>query len=178
VKFLVDAMLGKLAKWLKILGFDTDYRNKTEDRELLRIARAERRILLTRDHNLLAAAQSVRGLLVESDDWRSQLAQVLEAFGLRDSARPFTRCLSCNVGLKPLAKKNARNLVAPFVYEKARSFAICPACGRIYWPGTHFGDMDRKLVEILTPGKEDRPRSAKAMAERLKRPYNKKQPQR
>ena len=149
MKFVVDVMLGKLAKWLRILGFDAAYASRAEDRELLRTARRERRVLLTRDHGLMRAATNVRGLLIESEDWRLQLAQVLDTFDLRDKARPMTRCLRCSVRLKRLSRKNARNLVAPFVFERARVFSLCPLCGRVYWPGTHFGDMDRKLAAIL-----------------------------
>lgn len=149
MKFVVDVMLGKLAKWLKIIGLDAVYGNRAEDRELLQTARRERRVLLTRDRRLLQSARNVRGLLIESEDWRRQLAQVLDAFGLRDKARPMTRCLACNLRLKRLSRKNARNLVAPFVFERASAFSICPRCGRVYWPGTHFGDMDKKLSKIL-----------------------------
>ena len=149
MRFVVDVMLGKLAKWLRILGFDAAYGNRSGDRELLQMARRERRVLLTRDHLLLQSAKNTRGLLIESENWRRQLAQVLDALGLRDKARPLSRCLACNVPLKRLSRKNARNLVAPFVFERAPAFSICPGCGRVYWPGTHFGDMNRKLAEIL-----------------------------
>jgi hypothetical protein len=149
VKFVVDVMLGKLAKWLRIMGFDAAYGNRAADRELLQTARRERRVLLTRDRRLFQSAKNVRGLLIESEDWRRQLAQVLDAFGLRDKARPMTRCLACNLRLKRLSRKNARNLVAPFVFERASAFSICPRCGRVYWPGTHFGDMDKRLSKIL-----------------------------
>jgi uncharacterized protein len=142
-------MLGKLAKWLRILGFDASYGNRADDRELLQTARRERRVLLTKDHLLIQSAKNIRSLLIESDDWRLQLAQVLEVLELRDKARPLSRCLACNVRLKRLARKNARNLVAPFVFERAAAFSICPRCERVYWPGTHFGDMDSKLSGIL-----------------------------
>jgi len=149
VRFVVDVMLGKLAKWLRILGFDAAYGNRADDRELLQTARRERRVLLTRDHLLLRSAKNVHGLLIESDDWRRQLAQVLDVLDLRDKARPLSRCLACNIKLKRLSRKNARNLVAPFVFERASAFSICPRCGRVYWPGTHFGDMEAKLSAIL-----------------------------
>jgi uncharacterized protein with PIN domain len=173
LRFVVDVMLGKLARWLRILGFDAAYANRAEDRELLQTARRERRVLLTKDHRLLESARNVRGLLIESDDWRAQLVQVLDALGLRRGVRPFSRCIACNVGLKRLSREDAKNLVAPFVCEKAASFAICPACGRVYWPGTHFSDMDAKLLEIL--GRGDRPaaETIKPVAGRPKKPYNK-----
>lgn len=149
MRFVADVMLGKLAKWLRILGFDAAYGSRAGDSELLQTARRERRVLLTRDHALLQSAKNVRSLLIESDDWRRQLSQVIDALNLRDEARPLSRCLACNVKLKRLSRKNARNLVAPFVFERASSFSICPRCGRVYWPGTHFGDMDGRLSEIL-----------------------------
>jgi uncharacterized protein with PIN domain len=116
MKFVADVMLGKLARWLRILGFDTVYGNRAEDRELLQTAWRDRRVLLTRDHRLLESAKNIRGLLVESDDWRAQLVQVLGAFELRLGARPFSRCLACNARLKRLSRKDARNLVAPYIY--------------------------------------------------------------
>ena len=149
MKFVVDCMLGKLAKWLKILGFDTVYLNKAEDGELLGIARRERRTLLTKDHGLLEAAKGIRSLFIESDDWPRQLVQALDAYGLRDAVRPHSRCLTCNVRLKKIPRSAAKNLVTPFVLERSASFAICPSCERVYWPGTHFRDMDATIERIL-----------------------------
>jgi hypothetical protein len=149
MEFIVDCMLGKLAKWLKILGFDAAYLNRAEDRELLLLARREKRVLLTKDQGLLKAAAGIPSLFIESDDWQEQLAQVLDSFRLRELARPHSRCLLCNVGLKKIPKRTAKNLVAPFVFERAGSFSICPSCGRVFWPGTHFEDMDLKIARIL-----------------------------
>jgi uncharacterized protein with PIN domain len=157
MKFVVDCMLGKLAKWLKILGFDTVYLNKAEDRDLLQIARRQRRILLTKDHGLLEAAKNVRSLFVKSDDWPEQLVQVLDTYGLREAVRPHSRCLGCNLKLKVIPKSSARNLVTPFVLERSASFAICPACERVYWPGTHFQSMDRRIEGILQRAEYQKP---------------------
>jgi uncharacterized protein with PIN domain len=155
--FVVDCMLGKLAKWLRILGFDVAYLNKAEDLDLLVLARREKRILLTKDHDLLLAAAGLPCLFIESDKWQEQLAQVLDAYRLRDRIRPHSRCLLCNVELKKIPKSMARNLVAPFVFEKARTFAICPSCGRVFWPGSHFEDMGLKIARIRqADGKEGR----------------------
>ena len=156
MKFVVDCMLGKLAKWLKILGFDTVYLNKVEDSDLLLLARREKRVLLTKDQELLLAASGHPCLFIESDIWQEQVAQVLDAFRLRDRARPHSRCLACNIKLKRIPKRLARNLVTPFVFERAPSFAICPSCGRVFWPGTHFQDMDRKVDRILRPRQKRR----------------------
>jgi len=153
MKFIVDCMLGKLAKWLKILGFDAVYLNKAEDRDLLVLARREKGVLLTKDRELLVAAVGLPTLFIESEDWQKQLAQVLDAFKLRKRARPHSRCLLCNVELKRIPRSRARNLVTPFVFERTPSFAICPSCGRVFWPGTHFQDMDLKIARILRTGK-------------------------
>ncbi len=159
MKFAVDCMLGKLAKWLKILGFDVVYNNKAEDSELLNIARRQGRILLTRDVLLFGRAKEGRCLLIESEKWQEQIEQVLRDLDLRFQARPYSRCLHCNVELKTLAKGKAKNLVAPFVFERAASFAVCPECGRVFWQGTHFKDMESKLAGIL--GKKSRPRKVR-----------------
>ena len=147
--FLVDCMLGKLAKWLKILGFDTVYFNKAEDDDLLALARREGRVLLSRDHALLGRAKGLATLLIETESWPDQVRQVLAHFGLTDAVRATTRCLECNVPLKPLPKSEAANLVVPFVLENADSFARCPCCGRVYWPGTHFEAMRDQIEALL-----------------------------
>jgi uncharacterized protein with PIN domain len=149
MEFIADCMLGKLAKWLKILGFDVLYFPKIEDKELLAHARKEDRVLLSRDHALLDRAGGLKKLFIESEAWEDQVRQVLDFFDLWGEVAPYSRCLGCNGKLKPLPKAQAANLVAPFVLQKANSFAICPSCGRVFWPGTHFDDMEDKLAEIL-----------------------------
>jgi uncharacterized protein with PIN domain len=149
MSFVVDGMLGKLARWLRALGFDVQYSSKTGDDELLNIARREGRTLLTRDTRLLGRAKAIPALRITSEKWDEQVIQVLSAFDLKDEVRPFSRCLDCNRMLKPLAKEKARNLVAPFVLEHARAFALCPDCGHVFWKGTHFDDMRSKIGAIL-----------------------------
>jgi uncharacterized protein with PIN domain len=150
VKFVADCMLGRLAKWLKILGFDVLYFSKAEDGELVALARREGRILLTRDSGLIEkAAKRPNRLFVRSDDWQDQVVQVLDELALWDEVRPNSRCLECNRALKPLEKERARNLVTPYVLEHAASFAMCPDCGRVFWRGTHYGDMERKIAKLL-----------------------------
>lgn len=147
--FIVDCMLGKLAKWLKILGFDALFFSKIEDDELLAIARKEDRILLTKDTGLIQQAKNVKTLFLESEEWQEQVQQVLDHFNLRERVDPHTRCIECNVVLKNLSKKNAKNLVSPFVFDRADSFALCPSCGRVFWRGTHFKDMEIKIQDLL-----------------------------
>ncbi len=150
MKFVADCMLGRLAKWLKILGFDVLYRVKAEDTDLIDIARREGRILLTRDTGLIEKTKKQKArFFVASDRWEDQVAQVLDEFALWDEIRPNSRCLACNRALRPISKTRARNLVTPWVLEHAGSFAICPECGRVFWQGTHYGDMERKIEAIM-----------------------------
>lgn len=149
MKFVVDCMLGKLAKWLKILGFDTQFFSKVEDDKLISLAEEENRILLTRDNGLLEKSKNIRTLFIESEDWRAQLVQVLDAFNLRVKARPYSLCIECNTRLKELPKAKAKNMVSDFIYETAQDFALCPDCGRVYWQGTHHTDMALKIEELL-----------------------------
>ncbi len=149
MKFAVDCMLGKLAKWLKILGFNTLYFSIVEDSHLLALAKKEGRVLLTRDNDLLEKAKDIPSLFIESEDWNTQVAQVLNEFDLWQDIEPNSRCIECNVKLKNLPRSRAKNLVVPFVYDRATAFAICPRCDRVFWQGTHYQDMEFKIEEIM-----------------------------
>ena len=150
MKFVADCMLGRLAKWLRILGFDVLYFSKAEDSELLAISRAEGRILLTRDSGLIEKnRKSKTRLFVRSENWEDQIVQVLDEYGLWDDIRPNSLCLECNRVLKPLPKSRAANLVPPYVLEHAENFALCPGCGRVFWQGSHATDMENGIRRIL-----------------------------
>jgi uncharacterized protein with PIN domain len=149
MKFAVDCMLGKLAKWLRILGFDAVFFPRISDDDLLALAAEEGRTLLTRDTGLIQRAGHLPRLFITSEDWKSQVDQVLGHFNLTEHVKPFSRCLRCNRALIDLPKARARNLVTPHVFEQAENFALCPDCGRVYWKGTHLRDMDARLREIL-----------------------------
>lgn len=147
--FVADCMLGKLARWLRILGFDVAYFSTAEDPDLVALARREGRVLLTRDSGLIEkTAKRADRLFIRGQDWEDQVVQVLDEFGLWDEVRPNTRCLACNLPLKPLGREQARNLVSPYVGEHAASFAVCAGCQRVFWPGTHYGDMERKIARL------------------------------
>lgn len=146
--FVVDGMLGKLAKWLKILGFDTLFL-PDEDDWILAAARREGRTILSRDRELIRRAGRHPALLIESDRWPDQARQVLARFDLMGEARPFTRCLECNALLEPLSREGAARLVPPHVLEKSASFSLCPHCGRVYWAGTHHLAMEATSRELL-----------------------------
>jgi uncharacterized protein with PIN domain len=149
MKFAVDCMLGKLAKWLKILGFDTVFFSKIEDVALLELARDEDRVLLTRDTALIERTKKAQSLFIESENWRTQVEQVLDHFDLWKDVEPNSRCIECNVRIKDLPRESAKNLVSPFVFENADTFALCPACGRVFWRGTHLKDMETKIDDLL-----------------------------
>jgi uncharacterized protein with PIN domain len=142
-------MLGKLAKWLKILGFDAVFFSKIEDEELIAIAEKETRILLTRDTGMINRARGSSTLFIESENWREQVKQVLNHFDLWGDVKPNSRCLECNYPLKEISKNRAKNLVTPFVYKTADTFALCPSCERVFWRGTHFKDMEFKIKALL-----------------------------
>ncbi len=146
--FAVDCMLGKLAKWLRILGFDAVFFSRIEDRTLLKLAEKENRVLLTKDTGLLEQAH-IPSLYIESENWEDQVVQVLCHFKLKDRVRPYSRCVVCNAALQDLPKERVGNLVTPFVYKNAESFSICPECGRVFWPGTHHRNMRSKIDDIL-----------------------------
>lgn len=133
MKFVADAMLGKLAKWLRILGYDTYYRPDIPDEELLQIANAEDRIILTRDRLLTRRKLCRRFLLISHDHLEDQLRQTIGEFSLLQSS-PFTRCVICNVKIQQVEKYSVRDRVPSYTFQTQTRFAQCP---RIYWPGTH-----------------------------------------
>lgn len=148
--FVADCMLGRLAKWLRILGFDVLYFSKAEDPALVEIARRDGRVLLTRDTGLIErTAKRPDRLFVRSDVWEDQVVQVLDEYGLWDEVRPNTQCIACNIPLKSLSREQARNLVTPYVGGRASSFAVCPGCDRVFWQGTHYGDMEKKIERLM-----------------------------
>jgi uncharacterized protein with PIN domain len=142
-------MLGKLAKWLKILGFDAIFFSKIEDEELMAIAQKEERILLTRDNGMIERARNMETLFIDSENWREQVKQVLDHFDIWKDVKPNSRCIECNYPLKKISKERAKNLVTSFVYKTADTFALCPECERVFWRGTHLNDMEHKISELL-----------------------------
>ncbi len=139
LRFVADAMLGRLAKWLRILGYDTLYNPDWDDARLVRIARAEDRILLTRD-NGLARRKGACVILLEQENWSAQLQQLHRTLGLM-SVAPFTRCPVCNDLLEPISKDQAWGQVPPYIFVTQQEFRLCPSCNRFYWRGSHWDEM-------------------------------------
>jgi len=146
LRFVADSMLGTLAKWLRILGYDTTYQAQLDDNQLVRLARAEGRILLTRDTGFLKR-KGLRRLLIESEVLEEQLAQVLQAFGLH-ADNPFSRCPVCNTVLEDVPKYEAWGQVPPFVFHTQERFRLCPECNRFYWRGTHWQRMLERMERL------------------------------
>jgi uncharacterized protein with PIN domain len=146
MKLLADAMLGRLAKWLRILGYDTAYLSDTDDFAVMRLARAEDRLILTRDR-ALAGRQGMRVLLVESEVLEDQLRQVWVAIGPPPSP-PFSRCPTCNHPLVEAAPELVEARVPLYVQRTHTRFSWCVACDRLYWPGSHWQRM-RALITGL-----------------------------
>lgn len=149
-RFVVDAMLGRLARWLRLLGYDALYDPAADDRALARCAAASGRILLSRDRGLLARRLVTRGLLVADDDLAGQLRQVATACGLElDPARCFTRCPSCNAPTREAARDEVAARVPPYVLRTHERFRACAGCGRVYWAGSHRELALRQLAKLL-----------------------------
>ena len=146
MKFIVDGMLGRLAKWLRILGYDTAYFPHMDDDQLVRLARAEGRLLLTRDRGL-ARRRGLQCLLIESDHLEEQLGQVLAELALTGE-HPFSRCPVCNTPLQKVKKPELEERVPPHIFRTHKDFSLCPNCDKIYWPGTHWARMQEKLAKF------------------------------
>ena len=144
-RFAVDKMLGRLATWLRLLGYDATYGSHLGGRSLVRHARAEGRTILTRDRRLLRDPQVPPALFVNSTHFREQLRQVIAAFKLDAAHKMFSRCALCNVPVAPVAKEQVASRVPPYVLETQAEFLRCPKCHRIYWSATHVDHMRAEL---------------------------------
>lgn len=146
-RFAVDAMLGTLAKWLRIMGYDTIYFRGGVDMELERIALRGKRLLLTKDQEMVQRG-NCRSILIRSEQLPQQLREVIFGLKLEWKGQAFTRCLVCNLPLVTIQREKVKNIVPPYVYQNQERFMTCPGCGRIYWPGTHWQRMAERLRKI------------------------------
>ena len=150
-KFIVDVNAGRLAKWLRIMGYDTAFVPGIEDGRLVSIAREEGRILLTRDRNVMKrrpiAKGEVRALLLTSDRLHGQLRQVVETCKL-ETRRAFSLCIGCNVPLRRANREDVRERVPPYVFQTQEEIEECPSCRKPYWRGTHWRNVRRELARL------------------------------
>jgi uncharacterized protein len=140
-RFVLDVHLGRLASYLRMLGFDTVYSNCASDPELVAISVQQGRILLTRDRGLLKHSAVTRGYWPRETDSRRQVEEVVKRFDLGRSLRPFTRCMVCNGLLIAVAKAEIERLAPQRILEWCDEFQRCPGCGRVYWEGSHYRRM-------------------------------------
>ena len=152
ITFIVDSNAGKLARWLRMMGYDTLFFSDIEDGHLVDMAMKEGRVVVTRDTQIakrrVAANGSLKVILSRHDDPKQQLLQVLKELNLDCRQLQFTRCLECNQRLVSRSKEEVKDLVPPYVFRTQTQYMQCPSCSRIYWQGTHWQRMKRALEEI------------------------------
>ena len=149
-KFILDVHLGKMAKYLRLLGFDTLYESSYNDNEIISISKAEKRIILTRDRGLLKNNKVTHGCWIRSQHTCEQLKEVISRFDLRAGAKPFTRCLECNSLLNDVKKEEISDFLPLRTKKYYDEFKHCPGCKRIYWEGSHYEKMKKHIEEILS----------------------------
>ena len=147
-RFVADVHLGTLARFLRLLGFDTSYGNGLDDAALAEITAREKRILLTCDVGLLKRKAVVRGQWLRSRDPEQQLEELIEALHLKRAFKPFTRCMTCNGMLAVVARSAVAGRVPPRVYGRFRAFKQCRDCARVYWRGTHYLRLERLVKKV------------------------------
>ncbi|MEW5850842.1 MAG: Mut7-C RNAse domain-containing protein [Myxococcota bacterium] len=140
-RFVLDTHLGTLARYLRMLGFDTVYSNHATDGDLAATSAHEQRILLTRDRGLLKRSVVTHGHLVRSGQPREQLREVTERYSLWSRLHPLQRCLACNTPLHHVTRETVQHHLPPRVRARQHEFQQCPGCQRIYWPGSHHARM-------------------------------------
>ncbi|MFB3881470.1 MAG: Mut7-C RNAse domain-containing protein [Armatimonadota bacterium] len=150
-RFVADAMLGRLAKWLRALGFDVHYDPSLDDHAVIARARERGAIALTGDTEFPKPAD-VRVIFIESDRLKEQLAQLVRDVPLDlKEAKPFTRCIVCNRELVPATRDEVWRDIPPFIYLTNETYARCPECRRVYWEGSHAAHM-RESVKAWSAG--------------------------
>lgn len=140
-RFVLDVHLGRLAGYLRLMGFDALYRNDLTDPEIARIGEDERRVVLTRDRGLLKRSNVMYGYWVRHTEPRKQLVEILRRFDLAQHVDLFARCLICNAPLERVSKEAVERRLPPRTAESFQDFQICPVCDRVYWKGSHYRRM-------------------------------------
>ena len=153
IKFFADNNVGKLAKWLRMMGYDTLFFNGSDDSHMVAIALAEGRVILTRDTQIMrrrvVTSGQLKAILIQGDKPEQQMRQVIDSLNLDCQFRPFTICLECNQPLLPRSKEQVKDLVPPYVFQTQVKYVECPTCHRIYWRGTHWQAMTEKLKKFM-----------------------------
>ncbi|MFC1893001.1 Mut7-C RNAse domain-containing protein [Chloroflexota bacterium] len=151
-RFIVDNNVGKLARWLRMMGYNTIFFDGTDDADMISTALAEDRVIITRDTQVVIRRLVTRGrlkaVLIASDEPEQQMQQIINVLALDCHFQPFTICLECNQPLAEKEREQVKGLVPSYVYQTQRQFVQCPACLRIYWRGTHWQAMSLKLEKF------------------------------
>lgn len=150
LKFIADDHLGKLAKYLRIVGLDCLYCNTISDEELMDLSKKENRVILSSDWNLYRFVPSQRYLFMKSQSPLKQLKEVCDHFKVNPFEKIFKRCLVCNALLNPVDKKDVESIVPPRSYKWKEEFWQCSGCKRVYWPGTHHDAMMKNIRNIFS----------------------------
>ena len=149
LKFIVDQNVGKLARWLRTMGYDTSYFDGDDDSYMVRQALLEDRIILTRDSGIMkrrvVTIGKLKAILIASDEPEQQMRQVIQTLTLDCYFKPFSLCLECNQPLAERGKEEVKDRVPPYVFKTRDQYMECPSCHRIYWRGTHWEAMLRRL---------------------------------
>ncbi len=148
-RFVLDVHIGRLAAYLRMLGFDAAWGNRCSDAELARTSVSEHRILLTRDRGLLKRGEITHGYCPRSSDPREQLVEVVRRFDLVRAVAPFTRCLRCNVVLEPASPYSVKRRIPNGTLRRYTEYRTCPSCGRVYWKGSHYRRMEQLLRRVM-----------------------------
>ncbi len=154
-KFVLDTHLGRLARYLRMLGLDVLYRNDFGDEELANLSCAGQRTLLTRDRRLLHRSIITRGYYIRSDDPLLQVGEVLRRFDLYASLEPMSRCIRCNGKLSDVDKAQVIDRLEPKTARYYDHFRRCDECGQVYWKGSHFVKMEQLIAQFSKPSPED-----------------------
>ena len=156
MKCIADVMLGRLAKRMRLLGFDVLYDRTIVDNDIIRLSLEQDRVILTRDTGLAARPMADNHLFITSDDIHKQMQQILAVFPPDVFPQPLTRCSECNEPLVAISRKKVKDLVPVYVYEKHETFLQCMICKRVYWTGTHVGRMGLAETNKKKPGSSNR----------------------
>ena len=149
-KFICDVHLGKLARYLRMFGFDVYYKNDLSDEEIVQISLDKRRAILTKDRGLLKRNEVTHGYFVRSTKVEEQVKEVIKRFDLQKAIKEFRRCLECNSELMKIAKEKIAGDLPPKVNQSQEEFYKCPGCKKLYWKGTHHQKMLLFVQKIKT----------------------------
>ena len=150
LKFIADRMLGKLAKWLRIMGFDTLYDPRIEEKDLMNLAEKEGRVVLTRNQKFGRKRYRASLIFVENNDPGLQAKEVISRLNLTISRSTLLkRCLKCNHKLKAMLREKAADEVPEYIFRVHQEFFLCPQCRKIFWAGTHHENMAREITRYL-----------------------------